>query len=143
MAEREVKENQNESLLADERIEMTLELNEEHNYYEIDVKGEMNIYSANKLKPVLIDLVDKGRDMKVSLAGVTELDTAGFQLLLSSKKTAATEGRKLQFHSHSSVVLDYLDLYGAVGLLGDKVVLNKQSKEDYTFSYGLKKQSLV
>jgi anti-anti-sigma factor len=143
MAEQEVKDNQGDVVLADERTEVTGVVNKEHNLYEISLGGEVNIYSARKLKQVLIELVDKGQDMKVSLSGVSELDTSGFQLLLSWKKTAAAEGRKLQFHSHSSVVLDYLDLYGAVGLLGDKVVLNKQSKEDYTFSYGLKKQSLV
>jgi anti-anti-sigma regulatory factor len=49
------------------------------------IEGELTIFRAMELKPVLLAVppVDE-----VDLSGVTDLDTAGVQLLMLAKKTA-------------------------------------------------------
>ena len=57
------------------------------------IEGELTIFRAMELKPVM--LADPLPE-EIDLSGVTELDTAGVQLLMLAKRTALAQQRELR-----------------------------------------------
>jgi len=71
------------------------------------IDGELTIYRAaelcDALKTVLAGLPD-GHDLEVDLSEVTEMDSAGVQLLMAAKKTARATSRELRVCGRSPAV---------------------------------------
>jgi anti-sigma B factor antagonist len=85
------------------------------------IDGELTIFRATELKPVLLPtppLTD------IDLSGVTDLDTAGVQLLMLAKKAALAEGRELRLVGHSPAVLDVFELLNVAAYFGDPLVMD-------------------
>jgi anti-anti-sigma factor len=76
------------------------------------VEGEMTIYRAAELKPALLDAVRTQDAPALDLAGVTEFDSAGAQLLLVARREAARLGKHLELRSTSPAVRDAFTLLG-------------------------------
>lgn len=74
----------------------------------LDIMGELTIQTAGERKAELLSLLEAGEESEIVLAEVTELDTAGLQLLLLAKREAAHLGKTLHFRSPSQVVSDVL-----------------------------------
>lgn len=85
--------------------------------------GELTIYRAAELKPMLLAPLAPGVTLEVDLAGVTELDTAGLQLLMLAKQTAHAHGGALTLTGHSAAVVDVFELLGIAGWFGDPLVI--------------------
>jgi anti-sigma B factor antagonist len=84
----------------------------------IRVTGEMTVYTAGQIKEPLLDAIAEGSaDVQLDLSGVSELDTAGVQLLLLIHRAALVSGRNLQLGAESAIVRDVLTLCGAIGFL--------------------------
>lgn len=71
---------------------MSIEVSVDKGMCRTRIDGEMTIYTVNAYRQALLE---QGRGcvaMEVDLAGVTEMDTAGLQLLIAlSKQTAKTD----------------------------------------------------
>ena len=104
----------------------------------ISFEGELNIYSASELKNKFLDLLDSHEQLIVELNNVTSIDTSGIQILIFLKREADLLKKKLILKSHNQVVLRFFDLYGLVGYFADKIVILKEDKEKFKFSYGTK-----
>lgn len=90
----------------------------------LPIQGEFNIFTAAATKALLLDILDGATaDVEVDLADVTEIDSAGLQLMVMVKREAAARGKSLRFTRHSGPVLDLLDLCDLSGLFGDPVVI--------------------
>jgi anti-anti-sigma factor len=76
------------------------------------VEGEMTIYHAAALKPVLLDAMRTQDAPALDLAGVTEFDSAGAQLLLVARREAARLGKRLELRGTSPAVRDAFALLG-------------------------------
>ncbi|MDD5030110.1 MAG: STAS domain-containing protein, partial [Rhodoferax sp.] len=78
----------------------------------LKIEGELTIFRAMELKPALLATppVDE-----IDLAGVTDLDTAGVQLLMLAKKTALAQQRDVKLTGHSPAVLDVFELLNVAG----------------------------
>jgi len=76
----------------------------------VKLEGELTIYRANELKPVLLAALDGAADVHFDLAGVSEIDTAGVQLLLLVRREAATRGLRLRLSSPSAAVRGAFEL---------------------------------
>ena len=88
------------------------------------ISGEMTIYNAAALKEELMPVFgDDQRDLEIKLDGVTEIDSAGAQLLMLVKKECARTNRNLSLSGHSNAVLDTFELMGLATYFGDPVVL--------------------
>ena len=74
------------------------------------IEGEMTIYRAAELKQTLCEALDRSEELAVDLAAVTELDSAGVQVLLFAKRQAQARRRILRLHAHSPAVLDVFEL---------------------------------
>ncbi len=75
------------------------------------IDGEMTIYRALDVKELLLSAIDGAASLELDLSGVTELDTAGVQLLLAAEKSVA-----LHIAGRSPAVTEALDVLG----LGDR-----------------------
>ena len=87
------------------------------------VMGEMTIYHAAEMKGKLLPCLDKCTEVEIDLSEVSEMDTAGFQLLLLAKREAANAGKPLRLVAHSPATLEVLDLFGMASYFGDPVMM--------------------
>jgi anti-anti-sigma factor len=90
----------------------------------IAIEGEMTIYRAAELKDELLCAVEHAPSIEVALDAVTEIDSAGFQLLALLKRECARAGKRVVFTRHSAPVLRILDLCNTVAAFGDPLVLS-------------------
>jgi anti-anti-sigma factor len=82
----------------------------------LPIVGELTIQTAAERKAALLTLLESAdQDFVVDLSGVTELDTAGLQLLLMARREADQLGRRLTLVAPSHAVDDVL----AIAQLGD------------------------
>lgn len=90
------------------------------------IEGEMSIYRAAELhdsiKAALAGVVTGGA-LELNLAGVSELDSSGVQLLMAAKKTAAASQRELRLVEHSLAVLEVFETLDLTGHFGDPVLM--------------------
>ena len=87
----------------------------------LKMEGELTIFRAAELKPLLLETPEL---TEIDLSAVTELDTAGVQLLMLAKKTAQTQGRELRLTGHSAAVLDVFELLNVAAYFDDHMVTN-------------------
>ncbi len=90
---------------------------------QLSIDGELSIYRAAELKPLILQAVAASRELEIDLSGVTECDTAGVQLLLLAKRSAAEAGHALRLVRHSAVVVDVLQLLDLAAHFGDPLVV--------------------
>ena len=89
----------------------------------VRIAGEMTIYSAAESKQELLWKLDGANQIEIDLSGVSELDSAGLQLLILLKQEAGRQGKTLRLLAHSLAVLEVFTLLRADTLFGDPVVL--------------------
>lgn len=76
------------------------------------IEGEMTIYRARVLKLLLQAQLASAEQIDLDLAGVSEIDSAGLQLLLVAKQSAMANRQQLQLVAPSDAVRDLLNLTG-------------------------------
>jgi anti-sigma B factor antagonist len=72
--------------------------------------GELTVQSAAEHKAIVLAALDAGDVIELDLSGVSELDTAGLQLLLLLKREAEHLGKSLRLSASSEAVLEVLAL---------------------------------
>lgn len=91
------------------------------------IEGEMTIYRAAELKQSLIDHILQNQEIEIDLSQVSEIDSAGLQLLVLAKLEASVRNKQLRFENHSPAVMEILDLSDLAGFFGDPVVITSQA----------------
>jgi anti-sigma B factor antagonist len=94
------------------------------------IAGELTIFSALPLKERLLASIAAAPDaaaVDVDLSDVTEIDTAGLQLMLLAKREANLAGKNVRFVRHSDAVLDLIDLCDLAGHFGDPVLIRSHA----------------
>lgn len=87
------------------------------------IEGEMTIYRAAELKQTLLEALAGQAALDIDLAGVTEIDTAGVQLLMLAKKTAGERQCELRLGAHSEAVTQVFELLNLATYFGDPLVV--------------------
>jgi anti-anti-sigma factor len=90
----------------------------------ISIDGEMTIYRAADLKVTVLEALRKTRVLEIDLSGITELDTAGLQVLMLAKQTAAAGQRELRLLQHSPAVMEIFQMLDLVAFFGDAVLIH-------------------
>lgn len=93
----------------------------------IDIKGELSIFTAAALRQQLLDAFDSGREVEVDLSEVSEMDSAGMQLMVAAKREAAVRQQALRFTNHSPAVFDILELCKLSAHLGDPLLIHSRT----------------
>jgi anti-sigma B factor antagonist len=86
-------------------------------------EGELSIYTAGESKAELMNALAGAEDLEIDLASVTEIDTAGVQLLILLKREASRQGKRLALTGHSPAVMELTELYNLAGWFGDPLVI--------------------
>lgn len=76
----------------------------------IQLDGELTIYRAAELKPLLVPLPAGDGAIELDLGAVDEIDTAGLQLLLLARREAAAASRAFRLTARSRAVDEALSL---------------------------------
>ena len=76
------------------------------------VKGPLTIYAVSEAKDKLLKPLAKCEQMELDLSGVTEFDTAGFQLLILLKREFLAAKVPLQVKDKSCAIDEVLGMYG-------------------------------
>jgi len=93
----------------------------------VAIDGELNIYRAADLKTLLQGELARCTTLEVDLAGVTEVDSAGLQVLMLAKQTARAGKRELRLVGHSPAVLEVFELLDLGAWFGDALVIGPRA----------------
>lgn len=93
----------------------------------IAIEGELSIFTAVSIRERLLEALDEGTEIEVNLSKVSEMDSAGVQLMIAAKREAAERNKPLCFTGHSSAVIDILDLCDLSGHFGDPVLIHSRT----------------
>ena len=74
------------------------------------VEGDLGIASARDLRDRLLAAFDQGAAVEVDLSQVTEIDSAGIQLLVAAQREALVRNKTLRMVDSSPPVQDILKL---------------------------------
>jgi len=85
--------------------------------------GELTIYRAAEVCELLKTALAAPADLELSLAGVTEMDSAGVQLLMAAKKSAMASQRALRLIDHSPAVLEVFEMLDLAAHFGDPLLV--------------------
>ncbi|HSI47483.1 MAG TPA: STAS domain-containing protein [Ideonella sp.] len=87
------------------------------------IEGELTIYRAAELCEELKAAQASAAELEINLAGVTEMDSAGVQLLMAAKKSAQVTQRTLRLVGHSPAVLEVFEILDLAAHFGDPLVM--------------------
>jgi len=88
--------------------------------------GELTIYRAAELRDLLTGALaglGEGAALELNLAEVSELDSAGVQLLMAARKTALASQRELRLVGHSPAVLEVFETLDLAAHFGDPLLM--------------------
>lgn len=102
---------------------MTISIETSNGVCHARITGEMTIYHAAEMKGELLPCLSHGTEVQIDLSEVSEIDTAGFQLLLLIKREAANAGKLLRLMAHSPATLEVLDMFNMASHFGDPVMM--------------------
>ncbi len=94
----------------------------------LKIEGDMTIYTAAELKAGLMPCITQPGEREIDLSGVSEIDSAGLQLLLLAKREAARHASPLRLTGHSRAVLEVLNLCDLVPYFGDPVLVFRDAQ---------------
>jgi anti-anti-sigma factor len=90
----------------------------------VAIAGPMTIYAAAAAKDRLLDALDGVAEVEVDLSGVSEMDTAGAQLLVLLKREAMSAGKCLRLSGQGAPVMDVIEGYRLADYFADAVAVN-------------------
>jgi anti-sigma B factor antagonist len=94
---------------------------------QFEIDGEMTIYTAADTKARLMPLLAQCPLLEIDLSKVSEMDSAGLQLLILAKRECAQRNGDLRLIGHSPAVLEVLDMCNMMPYFGDPVVISLQA----------------
>jgi anti-anti-sigma factor len=82
------------------------------------LSGELTIYHAAALRDALLPLAAEAGAWTLDLSGVTDIDSAGIQVLLAARRTLAVRGAVVRLTACGGAAQDALSLYGMADAFG-------------------------
>ena len=89
----------------------------------MSLSGELTIFSVQDVRNRLLEALASTDELSIDLGEVSEIDTAGLQLMLLAKRSP---GKTVRFCHHSDAVVRLVDLANLAQKLGDPLVLKAQ-----------------
>lgn len=109
---------------------MAIELKQKHkSLIQLSIQDEMTIYTALEQKNTLSEHLKTNTDIQIDLSGVSEIDSAGLQILLFLKREAIDRNIKLSLTQHSQAVIEVFEMLNLSKHFGDPIVLSANWKK--------------
>lgn len=89
----------------------------------LTLSEDLTIYHALEQKATLLDALANADELELDLLPVSEMDTAGLQLLILVKKEAQRSGKRVSIVAHSQAVRAVIDFCNLATELGDPLVI--------------------
>lgn len=89
----------------------------------VKIKEDMTIYHAKQQKEALLPKLNESSELHIDLSGVSEIDSAGVQLLLMLKAESLKRGVVLKLLKHSEAIIEVFELLHLGAHFGDPVVI--------------------
>ncbi len=89
----------------------------------VAIQDEMTIYNVLEQKNALQPCIKSGHELQIDLSQVSEIDSAGIQLLIFLKNEAIRKQNELSFVHHSQAVVEVVDVFNLSSFFNDPVVL--------------------
>lgn len=102
---------------------MQIEIEQHGEHCILRLQGDLILAHATELKDPLLDTLTDCQQLEVDLADVSDIDTAGMQLLLLLKREAVATEKTCRLSNHSSVIVDMLETYQLSNYFGDPLVI--------------------
>ena len=80
----------------------------------------MTIFRAAELKQILLC---NPAPQEIDLSAVTEMDSAGLQLLMAAKQAASTQQRTLRLLAHSAAVIEVFERLNVAAYFNDPLLM--------------------
>ena len=87
------------------------------------ITEDLTIYHALEQKQLLLDTLTSSSELELNLAQVSEMDTAGLQLLVLLKMEAQRAGKCVRIVAHSQAVSSVIDFCNMATEFGDPLVI--------------------
>ena len=87
------------------------------------ITEDLTIYHALEQKQMLLDALATNSELELNLSQVSEMDTAGLQLLVLLKKEAQRAGKQVRIVAHSQAVSSVIDFCNMAAEFGDPLVI--------------------
>ncbi len=87
------------------------------------VNDEMTIYTAAEQKGALLEHLSDCNEIELDLSGITEIDSAGLQLLMILKSEAVRLNQEVRFIHHSQPVIEIFELLKLSARFADPIVI--------------------
>ncbi|WP_435751829.1 STAS domain-containing protein [Thauera sp. AutoDN2] len=87
------------------------------------IAEDMTIYNAEAQKQRLLDALLATERLEIDLSAVSEIDSAGFQLLVLVKREARRLDKEALIVAHSEAVREVLDSYNMAAAFGDPLLI--------------------
>ena len=85
--------------------------------------SDLTIYHATAQKDALIAALDNAQRLELDLTAVSEIDTAGLQLLILIKREARARNKELVISGHTNAVRQVIDFCNLAASFGDPMVI--------------------
>lgn len=92
----------------------------------LSIVEDMTIYHAADQKQILVEALAGCEELELDLSAVSEIDTAGFQLLVLIKREAARLGKRAGIVAHSPAVSEVVDFFNMAAHFGDPMLVPAQ-----------------
>jgi anti-anti-sigma factor len=109
--------------LRDKKVKKEKMNNSIQNDCAITLSDAMTIYNAALQKTMLLEALSDCQELNLDLSQVSEMDTAGFQVLLLVKRESLKANKTVRLSAHSKSVTGLLDLYNMASYFGDPMVI--------------------
>lgn len=108
---------------------MTVKAKKHNGTCKVSLEGELTIYQASEVYEKLGKQLTACETLELDLHAVSELDTAGVQILLSLKQAATAEEKTMIMTLHSEAVVDVFELMNISHEFGDPIVLSHRATD--------------
>ncbi|MEZ4524866.1 MAG: STAS domain-containing protein [Desulfobacterales bacterium] len=68
------------------------------------LQGPLTVYEVGEMREVLLASLERDQDLLVDIAGITDCDTTGVQLLAATRKKAEKDRKKLLMTGDSEAI---------------------------------------
>jgi anti-anti-sigma factor len=91
-------------------------------------EGPLTIYEARASWMHWMDRLAVSQGLELDLGGVTEIDSAGLQVLMMIKRCGRETGKPVSFIHHSAPVQEVIDLCQLAARFGDPFVISEAAR---------------
>lgn len=90
---------------------------------QLSISEELTIYHAQELKDRFLDALESTNELELNLSHVSEIDTAGLQLLILIKREAQRTGKCVRIAAHSRAVSAVIEFCNLAAEFGDPLII--------------------